>query len=39
MKSFFNSLFVWLETMGRVRAASYFARTGNYQAAKKIMSE
>jgi len=39
MKNFLKTLFAICESMGRARAATYFARQGNYEAAKKVMHE
>ena len=32
-----NLVYTFLEDLGRIRAAAYFARTGNVEAARKIM--
>jgi hypothetical protein len=37
MKSFFKFLFAIGESFGKARAATYFTRIGNYEAAKKVM--
>jgi hypothetical protein len=37
MKEFFSNVYQFLENMGRVRAATHFARIGDYESAKKIM--
>lgn len=39
MKNFFNALFSIFESMGRARAATYYSRQGNHEAAKRIMLE
>lgn len=39
MKKFLTTLFNFLESVGQARAASYYTRAGNYQAAIKIMSK
>jgi len=39
MKNFFSALLSILESMGRARAAAYYTRQGNHQAARKIMLE
>lgn len=38
MKSVINSIYQFLESMGRARAASHFARTGQYDLARAIMT-
>lgn len=37
MKSFFKFIYSIGESFGRARAATYFTRMGNYEAAKKVM--
>jgi len=37
MKNILKSINGFLEGLGRVRAASHFARTGDYAAARNIM--
>lgn len=37
MKNLVNKIKAWLETFGRIRAASELARRGQTQAAKNIM--
>jgi hypothetical protein len=39
MKSFFNTLYQIFESMGKARAASYYSRMGNFEAAKKVMMD
>jgi hypothetical protein len=39
MKDIFASIFSILESFGKARAATYFARIGHYDAAKKVMQE
>lgn len=39
MKTFINYIWSVLDSFGRARAASYFARQGNYEAARRIMAE
>jgi len=39
MKNFLQSLMTVLESVGRARAASVFARQGNYKMAQQIMTE
>lgn len=39
MKKFFIKFFNICESIGRARAASYFTRLGDYEAAKKVMTE
>ena len=39
MKSIINSIWSVLDSFGRARAASHFARQGNYEAAKRVMAE
>ena len=39
MKSFLTTLFAIFESFGKARAATYFSRMGNYEAAKRIMQE
>ena len=37
MKTILNTIYIICESFGRARAATYFTRTGNYEAAKKVM--
>jgi len=37
MKNFFKFLFAIGESIGKARAATYFTRQGNYEAARKII--
>jgi hypothetical protein len=37
MKEFITNVYQFLENVGRVRAASHFARIGDYESAKKLM--
>lgn len=37
MKNLFNKIKAWLETFGRIRAATELARRGETQAAKNLM--
>lgn len=37
MKSFLKTLIGIFESMGHARAATYYSRMGNHEAAKKIM--
>lgn len=39
MKNLLNKIKAWLETFGRVRAATELARRGETRAAKNIMKE
>ena len=39
MKPVFNYIYSIFESFGRARAATYFARIGNYEAARKIMAD
>jgi hypothetical protein len=39
MKKFWKSVYCFFESMGRARAASTFARQGNYKMAQRIMQE
>ena len=39
MKKFWKSMYCFFESLGRARAASSFARQGNYKLAQEIMSE
>lgn len=39
MKTIINYIWSVLDSFGRARAASYFARQGNYEAARQIMAE
>jgi len=39
MKKFWKSVYCFFESMGRARAASTFARQGNYKMAQRIMAE
>ena len=39
MKTFLKSIFAICESFGRARAATYFTRQGNYEAARKVMQE
>jgi hypothetical protein len=37
MKNFLQSLISLFESMGKARAATYFTRQGDYEAARRIM--
>jgi hypothetical protein len=37
MKNFFVAVYDIFASIGRARAAAYFARQGDYQAAKEVM--
>jgi hypothetical protein len=37
MKNFLTTVYSILESIGRTRAAMYYARQGNYEAAKQLM--
>lgn len=39
MKTFLESICSFFESWGKARAATYYSRMGNYEAAKKVMSE
>ncbi len=39
MKSFLKTLFAICESMGKARAATYYTRQGDYEAAKKVMQD
>lgn len=39
MKRFLKILFVIGESFGKARAASYFTRMGNFEAARKVMQD
>jgi|LakMenE18May11ns_1017448.scaffolds.fasta_scaffold9954485_10 hypothetical protein len=39
MKSFINYIWSVMDSFGRARAATYFARLGDYEAAKRVMAE
>ncbi len=39
MKQFLKTLFALCESLGKARAASYYSRQGNYEAAKKVMQD
>ena len=39
MKNIVIYIFSVFETFGKARAATYFARMGDYDAAKKVMAE
>jgi len=39
MKNIINHIWSIFESFGRARAASHFARIGQYEAAKRVMSE
>lgn len=39
MKSFLKTLFALCESFGKARAASYYTRQGNYEAARKVMQD
>jgi hypothetical protein len=39
MKPVINYIYSIFESFGKARAASYFARIGNYEAARRIMAE
>ena len=39
MKTILHNIFVFLAELGKIRAAGIAARTGDYELAKKIMSE
>ncbi len=39
MKTFLKTLLSICESVGRARAATYYSRQGNYEAAKKVMQE
>ena len=39
MKKFWRSIYCFFEAIGRARAASSLARSGNYDMAKRIMME
>jgi hypothetical protein len=39
MKKFLKFLFALGESFGKARAATYFTRMGNYDAARKVMAE
>jgi len=38
MKNFLQILFVFCESFGKARAATYFTRMGDYESARKVMS-
>lgn len=38
MKKFWKSVYCFLESMGRARAAAVFARQGNHKMAQEIIS-
>jgi hypothetical protein len=39
MKTIIKSIWSVFDSFGRARAASHFARTGNYEAARRVMAE
>lgn len=39
MKNVLVTIFAIFESFGKARAAAYFSRMGNYEAAKRIMAE
>ena len=39
MKKFFIAFFSILESMGRARAATHFARQGDYESARRVMND
>ena len=39
MKSVIHYIFSVFESFGRARAATYFARIGDYDSAKRVMAE
>jgi len=39
MKTIINYIWSVFESFGKARAASHFARIGNYEAARRIMAE
>ena len=39
MKSIIKSIWSVFDSFGRARAASHFARTGDYEAARRVMAE
>lgn len=39
MKFVLKYIYSILESVGKARAATHFARTGNYEAARRIMAE
>jgi hypothetical protein len=39
MKNFLSVVYSVFESFGKARAATYFVRQGNYEAAKKVMQE
>lgn len=39
MKSILNYIYSILESFGKARAATHFARMGDFEAARKVMAE
>ena len=39
MKTIIKSIWSVLDSLGRARAASHFARTGDFEAARRVMAE
>ena len=39
MKSFLNTIASFFESIGKARAATYYSRLGNYEAARKVMQD
>ncbi len=39
MKSFFNTIVAFFESVGRARAATHYTRMGDYESARKIMQD
>ena len=39
MKTFLHYIFVFCESFGKARAATYFVRQGDYESARKVMAD
>ena len=39
MKTVLHTILAFFESVGKARAATYYSRIGNYDAARKIMQE
>lgn len=39
MKNFLHTILAFFESVGKAKAATYYSRMGNYEAAKKVMQE
>ncbi len=39
MKSFLKTVVAFFESIGKARAATYYSRLGNYEAARKVMQD